>query len=45
MQYYPEFLDNLDALLVEEGPTLEELEIQAFGIPIQFATRVEMLIH
>jgi len=39
------FLGNLDALLVEEGPTLEELEIQAFGIHTWFTVHIGILIH
>jgi len=28
---YSDFLNDLDALLIEDDPTLEELEIQVFG--------------
>ena len=39
-EMYNDFLYNIDALLAEDGPTLEELEIQAFGICIQFVVRM-----
>lgn len=43
-QYYGDlsFPNDLDALLVEEGPMVEELEIKTFGICIQFATRTDV---
>ena len=43
---YPDFLGDLDALLVEDSPTLEELEVQAFGkVYIQFVTHTEVLMR
>ena len=36
MEMYHEFLNNIDLLLIKDSPTMEELEIQAFGVCIQF---------
>ena len=43
---YPDFLGDLDVLLVEDSPTLEELEVQAFGkVYIQFVMHTEVLMR
>ena len=43
---YFDFLGDLDEFLVEGDPTLEELEIQAFGKPsIQSATHTVLLMQ
>lgn len=36
MASYSDFRGDLNELLVEGSPTLEELEIQAFGICVEF---------
>ena len=38
MAGFKNFLDNLDMLLDEGGPTMEELEIQLFGSCFRFTT-------
>jgi len=43
--YHSDFLNDLDILLVEDSPTLEELEIQAFGIHIWFTVLAGVLIY